>query len=228
MNNITTVGRWIGASMLLSFALGMYSNFKLQTDLFVGEGLLVNAAQHPYRIGLIAAIGLCTSLLRLWVAALVSAHFRRSHPAIVTFYFGLAAAALAISLIECSTLVAFASLSEAYAAAGPHAGELFLPAKSLLTGLRNSIHFMDVLMGGASVLMLFAFLYRARLVPRALAVVGIAAATAQMFSVCRPLFGLPVIYPLIAPLALVYLTLLCWLLVKGFPKEANAQRAVDG
>lgn len=228
MNNITTVGRWIGASMLLSFVFGIYSNFKLQTDLFAGEGLLVNAAQHPYRIGLIALIGLGTSLLTLSVATLVSANFRHKYPAITSFYFGLVVAALAISLIECSTLVAFRSLSEAYAAAGPQAGELFLPAKKLLTGLRNSIHFMDVLIGGTSVLVLFAFLYRARLVPRALAAVGIAAATIQMFTVSRPLFGLPVMYPLLVPLAVAYLTLLCWLLLKGFPQAADRPQAVDG
>ncbi|SFK93488.1 DUF4386 family protein [Lysobacter sp. cf310] len=222
MNNITNVGRWIGASMLLSFAIGLYSNFKLQTDLFAGEGLLVNAAQHPYRIGLIALIGLSTSLLTLWAATLVSTHFRHRHPAITRYYFGLVVAALAISLIECSTLVAFRSLSEAYTAAGPQASELFLPARKLLTGLRNSIHFMDVLVGGTSVLVLFAFLFRARLVPRALAAVGIAAAAIQMYSVSRPLFGLPVVYPLLLPLALAYFTLLCWLLVKGFAEDANA------
>lgn len=228
MNNITTVGRWIGASMLLSFVFGLYSNFKLQTDLFAGEGLLVNAAQHPYRIGLIALIGLGTSLLTLWVATLLSANFRHRYPAITTFYFGLVVANLAISLIESSTLVAFRALSEAYATAGPQAGELFLPAKKLLTGLRNSVHFMHVLIGGAGVLTLFAFLYRARLAPRALTAVGIAAAAIQMFTVSRPLFGLPVMYPLLIPLAVAYLALLCWLLVKGFPKDADRQQAVDG
>lgn len=217
MNDITQVGRWIGASMLLSFGFGIYSNFKLQTDLFAGGGLLVNAAEHPYRIGAIALIGLGTSLISLVVATLVSANFRRRYPALTTFYFGLVVAALAISLIECSTLVAFRHLSESYAAAGAQ-GDAFLPAKTALTGLRNSIHFMDVLIGGMGVLVLFAFLFRARLVPRLLAGLGIAAAVAQMITVARPLFGLPVIYPLLMPLALTYLSVLCWLLVKGFPR----------
>lgn len=214
--------------MLLSFVFGIYSNFKLQSDLFAGAGLLVTAAQHPLRIGLIALIGLGTSLVSVWVATLISANFRRKYPAMTGFYFALVVAGLAISLIECSTLVAFRHLSETYAAAGAPQGEAFQSAKAVLTGLRNSIHFMDVLIGGMGVLVLFVFLLKARLVPRALAAFGIVAATVQMFSVARPLFGLAVIYPLLLPLALSYLTVLCWLLVKGFPQDADRQSADEG
>lgn len=220
MNHITAVGRWIGAGMLLSFGLGIYSNFKLQSDLFAGAGWLADAAQHPYRIGAIALIGLATGLISLAVASLLSAHFRQRYPVLTRFYFGLMVAALAVSLIECSTLVAFRHLSESYAAAGV-LGDAFQPAKAVLSGLRNSVHFLDVLIGGLGVLVLFAFLFKAQLVPRLLAGFGIAAAGVQMYTVARPLFGFPVLYPLLMPLALAYLSLLCWLLVKGFPPQAQ-------
>lgn len=218
MNHITAAGRWIGAGMLLSFGFGLYSNFKLQPDLFAGAGWLVNAAQHPYRIGAIALIGLGTGLVSLAVASLLSAHFRQRHPVLTRFYFGLVVAALAVSLIECSILVAFRHLSESYVAAGALA-DAFQPAKAALSGLRNSVHFLDVLIGGLGVLVLFVFLFKAQLVPRLLAGFGIAAALIQMYTVARPLFGLPVLYPLLMPLALAYLSVLCWLLAKGFPPQ---------
>lgn len=219
-----TLGRWIGASMLLSFAIGLYSNFKLQTDLFAGPGLLEGAAQHPYKIGLIVVLGLISGLLSVWVAALLSANFHRSYPVMLKVYFALAIVTFAASVLEHSTLLAFRRLSETYLAAGPEQAALFQPARSLLSSLRNGIHFLHVLLGGLGVALLFAFLLRARLLPRGLAVLGIAAAAAQVFTVGRPLFGFDVIYPLLAPLAQAYLATLCWLLFKGFAEPVEGPR----
>ena len=41
------LGRLLGVAMLVTFVIGLLSNFKLQDDLFNDGGLLVNAAAHP-------------------------------------------------------------------------------------------------------------------------------------------------------------------------------------
>ncbi|HVJ61290.1 MAG TPA: DUF4386 family protein, partial [Tahibacter sp.] len=127
---------------------------------------------------------------------------------------------LAISAIEHATLLAFRAVSEHYAASGAPPDVAFQVAKKTLGGLRNGVHFIHITVGGMSVLAFFALLYRAQLVPSLLALAGIAAALVQMFTVGRPLFGLDVIYPLLAPLALAYVGTAVWLLVKGLPEHA--------
>ena len=212
-------GRWIGLGILVTFVVGMTSNFKLQADLFGGDGLLVNAAAHPLQIGLIAMLDLVTGAVSIAIAAMLVAHAGRAHPALAIAYAILVAGVFAISVVEHATLLAFRTVGEYFAASGAAPGVEFDVAKKTLGGLRNGVHFLHVTAGGMSVLAFFSLLYRARLVPSPLALAGMAAALAQMFTVSRPLFGLGVIYPLLAPLALVYVATAVWLLVKGLPER---------
>lgn len=212
-------GRWVGAAILFTFVVGMLSNFKLQTDLFAGEGLLVNGAAYPLRIGWVAVLGLATSLVSVATAATMYVFAGRAQPLPAMIYCMLAAATLATGVIESATLLAFRTVSEQFAAAGAPPDVAYQVAKKTLSGLRNGVHFLHVMLGGIGLLAFFVLLYRARLVPVALALAGIVAAPVQMFAVGGPLFGAGVIYALLAPLGLVYLALAVWLLVKGFAGE---------
>lgn len=223
MNNITSIGRWIGASMLLTFAIGMLSNFKFQAALFGGEGLLVNAGAHPLQIGAIALAGLIGSLLSVWVASVLWVHGRACSPVLATGYFAIVVAGLTLSMIEYGTLIAFRSLSESFAAAGADQAALYDAPKAALAGLRNGLHYLDKLLGGIGVLAFFALLLRARWIPGVLGVLGMLAAVSQMIAVGRGLFGFDVLAWMLAPLALMYVVTLVWLLIRGFP--GNGQDA---
>ncbi|UXI70158.1 DUF4386 domain-containing protein [Tahibacter amnicola] len=222
-NSLENAGRWIGAAIVGNFVIGITSNFKLQTDLFGGEGLLVNAAAHPIQIGLIAVLGLLGSLLSIAVASTMSAHFGKAHPRLTGLYYAITAATLAITVVECATFIAFRTLSEQYLAAGTAAGPEYQLLKKVLAGLRNGVHFPHVLAGGAGVLAFFLLLYRERLVPRALAGFGVASILVQMFTVSFPLFGLRVIYPLLVLPALAFVGTAGWLLVRGFATSRDGQ-----
>ncbi|SDQ81709.1 DUF4386 domain-containing protein [Pseudoxanthomonas sp. CF125] len=219
MSDYKNTGRFIGLAMMVSFVVGMVSNFKLQSDLFVEGGLIVNAAAHSDKIGMIALLGLLTGLVSTFAAALVSTSLRQRAPVLVTGYFAIVIAGLAISMLEYSSLIAFRSLSEAYVSASADKADSFHAAKVLLVGLRDGIHYLDKLLGGTGVLILFAIFYRLRLIPRALAAFGILAVLSQMFTVGRALFGHDVIYLMLAPISLAFLVTMIWLLIKGFAEE---------
>lgn len=198
--------------MLATFVVGLVSNFKLQDGLFADGGLLANAAAHPLKIGLICLLGLCTSLFSLWVAGRLESFFPRRE--LLRFYRAVLVAGLAMTLVEFSTLLAFRELSQAHLAAdgtGAHP-----VAAVALSGLRNGVHFLDKLLGGFSVLLLFGFLYSSRALPRIIAVAGMAGALAQMLAVGRALFGFEVAYGLLVPLSLAFLVTMGWLLARGF------------
>jgi hypothetical protein len=216
------LGRLYGASMLVAFAIGIVSNFKWQSELFAEGGLLVNATQHPVKVGLIALSGFVTAVLGLVIASMLKAHFATRHSALTTLYVALLAAGVASSLAELSTLIAFRTLSDAYAAAATGDVAMFAPAKAALTGLRNGVHFLDKLLGGIAVLVMYVFLDRARLVPRVLCGVGVVAAACQFVAVSSPLLGYGDRLVLLAPLALIYLVTTVWLLVRGFDDRETA------
>jgi len=217
MDPSLNVGRWIGAAMLVDFAVGLVSNFKLQGDLFAAEGFLGNAAAHPVTIGWIIVLGLFTGMLSVWVAALLCQRFGRVHPVLAWTYFGLAAALLAVTLVELSTLLVMRSLSEVYVASGSSGGPHVETAKAVVRGLRNGLHFGDQVLGGASVFAFFLLLFRARAVPAWLSGFGMLGALLQMAGVGPELFGGEVSYPMLAPLALAYAATFVWLLIRGFP-----------
>jgi len=210
------VGRWVGGAMLVTFVVDLLSNFKLQGELFAGGGFIVNAATHPLTIGSIVVLGMLSSLLSAWIAAILWTRYGRAFPGLAGTYFALVVGVLAASVTELSTFIAMRDLSELFVRAGAEAGTRFETASAVIRGLRNGMHFTGKVLGGASVMAFFLLLFRARLVPRWMSAFGALAALLQMASVARPLFGGEVIYAMLAPLGIAYVSMLTWLLIKGF------------
>lgn len=223
--NRDPAGRWVGALMLYTFVAGIYSNFGLQAQLFDGDGYLVNAAKQPDIVGAILTLGLIGCLVAAVVASIISQRFAAAQPRLSRIYYTLAVVGVTASVMELTTLSAMQSLSEEFAAAGTAAGTQYDAAKAVIGGLRNGIHFPDKLIGGASVLLMFAILQRSRTVPKPLALFGIFAALCQMGAIGMSFFGGDVNPLLLAPLALTYLVTCFWLLVRGFPPIASTEAA---
>ena len=209
-------GRLIGAAMLASFGLGIYSNFGLQQRLFAGAGALVNAATQAGTIGLISLMGLGLGLLSLWVGLTLQAQFGARHPRLSGMVLGLAIASLAAALLEMATLNQMRRISEFHLSSAGQDGPRVEALKAIVGGLRDGIHFPDKLLGGFSVFCLNLLFWQARALPRAFAGAGMLAALMQMSSVALPLFGHGVFYPLLAPLALSHVATGLWLAFKGF------------
>lgn len=214
-------GRWLGLGMLLVIVLGIYSNFQLQGQVFAAPGFLANAAGMPLHVGAIAMIGLVVGLISLAIAAALRGLYGQQQPLLSRFYLALVVAGLATTLIEGSLVMAMRTLSEAFLASGSDS-TAYEPARALLRGLRNGIHYSDKLLGGISVAMMFLLLYRAHAIPSALAVAGMLAGVLQWISIGRALFGMEVMHELLAPLGLVFMATSVWLMVKGLALAPRA------
>ena len=213
-------GRWLGAGLLLTFGLGICSNFQLQPQVFAAPGFLSRAAGMPLQVGLIVLLGLFTALVGVAMAAALRGWYGTQQPLLSRCYVALVAAALATSLFEGTLVLAMRSLSAAYLAGGADA-LAYEPARALLAGLRNGVHFPDKLLGGLGVTLMYLLLYRAAAIPRTLAVAGMLAGVLQWIAVARELFGLDVMHALLLPLGLVYPLTGLWLLLRGLaPRPA--------
>lgn len=217
-------GRWLGLGLLLTFGLGVYSNFQLQGQVFAAPGFLLRAAGMPLQVGLIVMLGLLAALTGLAIAAALRGLYGQQQPLLSRCYVALLAAALATSLFEGTLVLAMRSLSVAFLASGGD-GNAYEPARALLAGLRNGVHFPDKLLGGFGVALMYLLLYRARAIPRLLALAGMLAGVLQWIAVARELFGLDVMHALLFPLGLVYPLTGLWLLLRGLavrPGTANS------
>lgn len=214
-------GRWLGLGLLCTFGLGIYSNFQLQEQVFAAPGFMLRAAGMPLQVGMIVLIGLAMALTTLAIAAFLRGSYGQQQPLLSRCYMALAAAALATSLVEGTLVLAMRSLSADFLASGADSA-VYEPARALLRGLRNGVHFPDKLLGGLGALLMYALLYRAHAIARPLAVAGMAACLLQWLAVGRELFGLPVMPILLLPLGLVYPLTGLWLLLRGLAARPGA------
>jgi hypothetical protein len=219
MTTPRTAGRIVGILILAQMVFGILDNFVLTASLFGAPGFLVAASAHAGSIATSVLLGLTGGLFSVVIAVATFRVAREQAPALALGLLALATASLAAAVVEQSHVMSMLSLSQAYAKAPADAAN-FQGLRMMLAATRNWSHFLGLVVTGLMLVVFYATLFRAALVPRALAVVGLTAALLQVVVVARPLFGLEVIFPLLAPLGLSQLALSLWLLVRGYPERA--------
>jgi len=213
---IERAGRVIGALVLGQMALGYLVNFVLTAPLFGSPGFLASAASHVPQIALSVLLGLTGGALSLGIAITAFPHFQQRSQGMALWLMALAVVGFADAVVEQTNIMSMLSLSEAYIKAGAPDGDLFQGLRGVVASSRNWAHFVDLIIAGCTILVLYTALYRFALVPRALAALGIAASMLQIAAVAMPLFGQSVNFLLLAPLGLSQLLLALWLMAKGF------------
>jgi hypothetical protein len=227
MRNELSVGRTLGALLLVQMAVGIWINFGLLAPVFQPPGFLHNAAEHPARIGLSALLGIGGSGLSLLAMSLLWPWVSKAGPVLARVYAAVVVASFVSALIEQGAVLSMLSLSENFQRAGTDAEALYQGLRGVVAAQRNWAHYIHLLISGVGLLAMHALLFRGRCLPRLLTGFGMLAALLQMYSVAQPLFGGEVVMPLLAPLALSELLLALWLLARGLapispPADARA------
>jgi hypothetical protein len=222
-----SVGRTLGALLLVQMAVGIWINFGLLAPVFQPPGFLHNAAEHPARIGLSALLGIGGSGLSLLAMSLLWPWVSKAGPVLARVYAAVVVASFVSALIEQGAVLSMLSLSENFQRAGTDAEALYQGLRGVVAAQRNWAHYIHLLISGVGLLAMHALLFRGRCLPRLLTGFGMLAALLQMYSVAQPLFGGEVVMPLLAPLALSELLLALWLLARGLapispPADARA------
>ena len=109
------------------------------------------------------------------------------------------------------------SLSQEYNAAGAADAAMLKTVAIAARSARRWTHYLQLLTVVSWIFVLFAALWRAALIPRVLAVIGLATCALQIAGVpFRALLGYRMLTELAIPLGPTYAALALWLLVKGF------------
>ena len=216
MGDAARAGRGVGVLIVTQMVAGVMVNLVLEAPLFGTPGFLVNAASHPRQIGVAALLGLVTEALGLGIAVAAFPIFWQRTRRMTIWLLALAAAGIAVAVVENAGVMSMVSLSEVYAKAGAAQREQLEAVRVVVASARNWPHFMARVLDGTMIFVFYAVLLRFAVVPRALAGFGLIAAVLQMTAVAMPLFGLGVVFPMLAPLGLSQLILVVWLMAKGF------------
>ena len=217
--------RTIAALLMLQMVLGFTVNFVFFAPLFGPPGYLETAAPNAFHVAVGVLLGLVMQGLAIGIAIVAWPIFRPLSRAMASWLLALATVGLAAGVLEYVNVMSMLSLSQAYAKdAGAHA-DLFKILGPAVAASRNWAHYTGLIVAGSVAFTLYATLFRFALVPRIIAGFGMLAVISQLASVIRPLFGEPVVFPMLAPLGLAHLALVIWLVVKGFANRPAREPA---
>jgi len=200
---------------------GVLVNFVLTAPLFASPGFLVGASAHANQIALSALCGIALGVLSVVIAVAVFAVAGERFRSLTHLLLAFSAASLAATMVEQMNVISMLSLSEAYAKSPTGDQASFQGLRLVVAAARNSSHYIGLVFAGLMLLVFYTTMLWTTLVPRALAAFGVVAASLQMIAVAMPLFGVPIVFLMLAPLGISQLVLGMWLLAKGFPDLAN-------
>ena len=220
MQSEIRTGRMVGALLLLLIVGGILTNFVLTASLFGEPGFMIAAADNASKISLSALVGVAMGLVSIGVASLLYPVFRQRSQTLGLFYFALVAAGFALTVLENISVMSLLSLSQAYAEAGGAKPEVFDGLRIVVKSTRNWTHYISLIVSGCTLFVFYLGMFRFRLIPRWLSVIGLLAVCSQLYAVTNPLFGIDVDFRFIAPLGICEIILSIWLMVRGFRGNA--------
>lgn len=216
MAAVSRAGRIIGVLMIAQMVASWIVNFVLEAPLFGTPGFLVSAAPHARQIGLAAILGLVTEGMWLGIAITAFPTVCQRARRMAIWLVALAAAILAIAVVENAGVMSMVSLSEAYANASAAERGQLQTVRIVVASARNWAHFLARMIDGSAAFVFFAVLYRGALIPRALAGLGLIASMLMVTAVGMPFFGRDVMFQLLAPMGVTQLVVALWLIARGF------------
>lgn len=220
MSNEKSIGRWFGGLLLAAMVFAIWNNFGFSEPVFKGEGYLHNGAGMAHLFGASVMMALFTTSLGLAATVIAWPLFRRTSPGLALAGLVLTGVGFATTVGEQASFMSMLSLSQQFAqhpGADPLQFELM---RGVVSAARNWIHYLDKIVGGAGLLVTYVLMFRGRLVPRVISVLGVAAVLSQMGGISLELFQRDLPMLMLLPLFLMQLVLCLWLLARGFATPA--------
>ncbi len=228
MSSAKSVGRIVGGLVLLHLAVGLMLPFILLDRVRGSAGLLANAAESPVQVRAAVLLLFAGSALPIGIASAAWAVFRQYSSAMASWLLALAVAGFSLQAVDNAHILSMLSLSQEYAKAGAAQAELFQALAVAVGAARRWSHYTALLVAVSWIFLLYALLYRFRLVPRGLAAFGAVASALQIAGVSlRGLLGYAPETWLAVPLAPAYVALALWLLVRGFEERPRSADFLD-
>lgn len=227
MRSTRNPGRTVGMLLLAHLVVGLMTPFILLDIVRRPAGLLAAAAGSAGQVRASVLLLFAGSAIAIGIAIAGAPVFRRCSPAMTLWLLSLAVAGFTLQAVDNGALLSMLSLSQQYAEAGPAKTELFEALALVAGSARRWAHYSYLLVAVSWIFLLCSMLYRFRLVPRALAALGLTGSLLQIAGVTMPaLLGYPQVMVMAMPLAPIYVALGVWLIAKGFPEAHDPEAAV--
>ena len=212
------VGRTVGIVLLVQMACALILPFVLMRSIVGGyPGFLEAGAASSGEVRAGVAIAFLGAALTLFLAVKILPVLREYSLGAAVWFLAICIASAALDAVHNASVISMLSVSERFAASG--GGDAIYQAwGAAAASMRRSAHIVQLVAIGAWMMSFYALLWRFKLVPRALAVLGVIGVASQFTGVTAMMFlGYPPLGYLAMPLAPIHAATAIWLIVKGSP-----------
>ena len=221
MSSPRRTGQVIGALIALQFFCGLTLPFVLLRPLTTGvPGFLTSAPENDPQIRLAVFLSFLGAALTVAIAIAAWPLVSRLSPALALWFLVACLVSFSMDAVHNVTVLSMLSLSQRYAETGGADAGMLEAVGVWAASARRWAHFTQLLGFGGWIFLFYAILWRFALVPRVLAILGVAGILLQFAGVTLQGFlGRPLMTPLAMPLAPIQLAVALWLMVRGFPER---------
>ncbi|MGB7207346.1 MAG: DUF4386 domain-containing protein [Pyrinomonadaceae bacterium] len=218
MRSEMSVGRTVGILLLLQMACALILPFVLMRALNGGyPDFLEAAAASGGQIRAGMALAFFGAALTLLLGIKMFPVLKQYSRGAALWFLGICAISCALDAVHNGTVLSMLSVSERFTNSGGGDAAVYQAWGAAAASTRRSAHLVQLVAIGAWMMTFYISLWRFRLVPRPLSVIGIIGVASQFTGVTAMMFlGYPQLGFLAMPLAPIHAATAIWLIVKGF------------
>ncbi|MCB2408215.1 DUF4386 domain-containing protein [Hymenobacter lucidus] len=211
-------GRKVGILLLLQLAAALTLPFILSKSITVGSPAFLTAvAENFWRVRAAVLLSFVGSGLTVYLGVAAFPVLRRYSLSVALWFLAVCAVSCTLDVVQAGTILSMLAISKAFVTSGATEAGLYQVVGAAVAAARRSAHITQLVAIGAWLLVFYIGLFRFRLVPRGLAVLGLLGVTSQFIGVTlMMLLGYPSIGPMAMPLLPIQIGVAVWLMVKGF------------
>lgn len=231
MTSPKTLGRIVGLLLLVLLPTGLIVPYIALKPLTTAPaGFLETAAALDGLVRFNVLLLFLGGALTVAVSAAVWPVLRERSPGLALWVLALATANFTLQIIENANWLTMLSVSHASAEAGAAGAEAYRPIGIAVRSAWRWAHYSHIFIVVGWFGALYAAFFRAAVMPRILAVAGMATCALHCIGITLPVFGgyqmpQPMLFGM--PLAPATLAVAAWLMARGFPppRPASVTRA---
>lgn len=210
----STSARILAALLFVQLA-GLIAPFALILPMLPAD-FLTTAAAHAGQVKLAVVLFILNCALTIAISLFLRPLLRQDGETTALVLLVASVILFTLQAVDNSHLLSMLSLSERFSGSGGQ-DELIRAMGDTVRSTRRWVHYATLLSIEIWMFTLYAALYRARLVPRALALFGLATVVMHFGGVVAPFFlGRPSVLVLAMSMGVSQLVLVLWLTTKGF------------
>lgn len=224
MRSAKSIGRIIG--ILLFVQLVVLTPAFILLMPMTTSGFLENAAGVSFQIKVAVFLLFANGALTIGIAITAFPIFREYSVRAALWFLAFSIIWFAMQAVDNIHILSMLSLSQQFTEGGALNAELFGAVATAVRSTRRWAHYTELLVIDTWFVVLYISLFRFALVPRVLAGFGLIMVAVHTTGITLPVFaGYPIVPLMAYSMALSYLALGTWLVVKGFEEGQRPLRA---